>query len=124
SRLAIVLRMFDSGTSVPGVIEGPAGAGRGAGVDAGRIDGAAAAAGRGPAQDSMSRLMMRPPGPLPATAERSMLRSAAMLRASGLAFTRPPSPLPLGGQGSPRGAADGGGAGAGAVWAADATEAA
>src|SRR5258707_15888038 len=80
--------MFERGSSWPGVIEGPGGAGRAAGADDGR---AGAALGRGPAQDSMSRLMIRPPRPLPATDVRSMFWCAAMLRASGQAFTRPPS---------------------------------
>ena len=95
SRFAIVFRMLDSGSSWPGVMAGPAGCGRGEGAGAG-ADGILAycsppcAPWRGAAQDSMSRLMMRPPGPLPETAPRSMLRCAAMLRASGLDFTRPP----------------------------------
>src|SRR6266545_6582620 len=105
-RLAIVLRMLESGSSWPGVIDGAgAAAGRDAGAAEGRDAGApaeragASVPGRGPAHDSMSRLMMRPPGPLPATDDRSMFWCAAMLRARGLAFTRPPSPpvpaLPL-----------------------------
>src|SRR5258706_13202344 len=108
SRLAIVLRMLESGSSWPGVIDGAGGAaGRDAGAAEGRDAGApaeragASVPGRGPAHDSMSRLMMRPPGPLPATDERAMFWCAAMLRARGLAFTRPPSPpgpaLPLAG---------------------------
>src|SRR6188474_467189 len=109
-RLAIVLRMFERGSSWPGVIDGPAGAGRGAAAGreaAAPEERAGAAPARGPDHDSMSRLMIRPPGPLPATDERSMFWCAAMLRARGLAFTRPPSPL------LPALAATGAGAGAG-----------
>src|SRR6185369_11854407 len=124
-RLAIVLRMFESGSSWPGVIEGPGGAGRGEGAADTR---AGAALGRGPAHDSMSRLMIRPPGPLPATDERSMFWCAAMLRASGLAFTRPPSPpvLALAATGAGAGAGAGraaGAGGAGGVFSAAAAEA-
>src|SRR5213083_231498 len=120
-RLAIVLRMLESGSSWPGVIDGAGGAGRDARAAEGRDAGApaeragASAPGRGPAHDSMSRLMMRPPGPLPATDERSMFWCAAMLRARGLAFTRPPSPpvLVLAGTAAGAGAGVGGAAGTG-----------
>src|SRR5262245_4462848 len=116
--------MLESGSSVPGAIDGTGGAGRDGAGAAARAEGAGAGraeALRGPDHESMSRLMIRPPGPLPATEDRSMFWWAAMLRASGLAFTRPPS-LPAGG-GLPapgRGAGDGG---TGGVWAADATDA-
>ena len=90
SRLAIVLRMLVSGTSVPGTMEGTGGAGRAAGAGAAPPEAARCAP---PDHDSMSRLMIRPPGPLPATDARSICLWAAMLRASGLAFTRPPSAL-------------------------------
>src|SRR5688572_33216949 len=86
----MVLRMLLSGTSVPGAMEGTGAAGRAAGAEP--PDAAAASARGAPDQDSMSRLMMRPPGPLPATDERSIFFDAAMLRAIGLALTRPPSP--------------------------------
>src|SRR5262245_11621632 len=114
--------MFESGSSVPGVIAGTGGAGR-AGAEAARAAGTAAgraAALRGPDHDSMSRLMIRPPGPLPATEDRSMFWSAAMERARGLAFTRLPSLL--GGAPAAPGCAAGAG-GAGGVRAADAADA-
>ena len=67
-RRAIVRRMFESGITSPGRTVGSGGAGRAAG----RAEGAPAAAGpdrdaAAPDHDSMSRLMMRPPGPLPVT---------------------------------------------------------
>src|SRR6185503_7014155 len=107
-RLAMTLRMLETGSSWPGVIAGPAGAGGAAGA------GARAAAGA-PVHDSMSRLMMRPPGPLPATESSGMLRWAAMLRASGLAFTRPPSLAAGGDTGRGPGAGAAGAAVAGAA---------
>src|SRR5712691_7320793 len=106
-RFAIVRRMLETGISAPGVIVGPAGAGAAAG---------ARWAGGAPAQASMSRLMIRPLGPLPATVSRGMLRWAAMLRARGLAFTRPPSAAA--GAGTARGPGAGGGAAAGGAGAA------
>ena len=74
---------------------------------------------------SMSRLMMRPPGPLPGTDDNGMFCWAAMLRASGLALRRPPSPSAAwapagGGLGAGCGAACGAGAGCGATGAAGA----
>src|SRR6476659_10777387 len=64
----------------------------------------------------MSRLMMRPPGPLPWTACRSSPLSDAMRRASGEDRIRPP-PLPLGAADGAGGAAGrlGGGAGGAAL---------
>ncbi len=59
---------------------------------------AAAAAGRcAPpcAACSMSRFTIRPPGPLPCSPEISTPASVASRRASGDAFTRPPSRCPL-----------------------------
>src|SRR5262245_60454213 len=92
--------MLETGISWPGTIAGRA-----------EADGFAAAARAGacaaPDHDSMSRLITRPPGPLPATEDNGILRSAAMFLASGLALTRS----------SPRGSAaggDSGGADAGA----------
>src|SRR6186997_1707170 len=123
-RFAIVLRMLVSGTSVPGAMDGTGAAGRAAGAGAAAPPEAEAGRAAGADHDSMSRLMIRPPGPLPETDDRSMSFLAAMLRASGLAFTRPPSP--------PRDASDSaagcspppdGGADAGGVCAADATDA-
>ena len=124
SRRAIVLRMLLTGSSCPGVMEGAAGAAaRGAEEAAGA---GAAAAGCPPADHaSMSRLMMRPPGPLPGTDDNGMFCWAAMLRASGLALRRPPSPSAAwapagGGLGAGCGAACGAGAGCGATGAAGA----
>src|SRR5687768_2596888 len=133
----MVLRMLLSGTSVPGAMEGTGAAGRAAGAEP--PDAAAASARGAPDQDSMSRLMMRPPGPLPATDERSIFFDAAMLRAIGLALTRPPSaegspccccccwpdgwPWPWARAGCASALAAGGAAGAGAVFTDDATDA-
>src|SRR5688500_15945273 len=123
SRLAIVFRMLVSGISVPGVIEGTGAAGRAAGAGAAAPDAARDAP--PPDQDSMSRLMIRPPGPLPATDARSIFLCAAMLRARGLAFTRPPSPSARDASPAPRawGAPLAGGAGAGGVRIDEAAEA-
>src|SRR5438046_9541774 len=111
-RFAIVRRMLETGISSPGVIVGPAATGAAAGTRG---------AGGASAHDSMSRLMIRPLGPLPATAWRGMLRWAAMLRASGLAFTRPPSAAT--GAGTGRGPGAGGGAAAGGAGTGDAAAA-
>src|SRR5215207_8749312 len=80
----MVLRMLLKGTCCPAP-----------GVPPGAGAAAARAAPPPEVQASMSRLMMRPPGPLPSTEERSMFSWAAMLLARGLALRRPLSP-PLG----------------------------
>src|SRR5262245_35909038 len=85
-----VSAMSSNSTSDLGGIANAGGAGA-AGV-AVTVGGAAAAAGRGAdSADSTSRLTMRPPGPLPARARRSRPDWAAIFRASGDAFTRPPA---------------------------------
>src|SRR6187397_1199802 len=125
-RLAMVLRMFVSGTSVPGAMDGTGAAGRAAGVGADPPPGAEAGRAVGADHDSMSRLMIRPPGPLPETDDRSMSFLAAMLRASGLAFTRPPSlreESDSAGAGAGAEPAFEGGAAAGGACADDATDA-
>ena len=63
-----------------------------AGCATGRRVGAALAAGA-VAAASTSRRTMRPPGPLPWISFRSTPDCAAILRASGDAFTRPPPPV-------------------------------
>src|SRR5450830_1509655 len=74
SRLAMVLRICVSGWST-----------KSATVDGGRLtaDEAAIAAPPDATAASMSRLMMRPPGPEPATAPRSRPLSLARRRARG-----------------------------------------
>src|SRR5262245_59215591 len=77
-RLAMIARMGDSGrssNSTPGATAGAIP----------RATGAAEAA-------STSRRTIRPPGPLPWITRRSTPDCAAILRASGEAFRRPPSP--------------------------------
>src|SRR5262245_16933367 len=81
--------MLDTGIAWPGTTDGGAVAGD-------ERTAAGAAVGWAGAHDSMSRLITRPPGPLPGTAASGILRSAAMLRASGLALTRPSSPAAAG----------------------------
>ncbi len=64
---------------------------------------------------------MRPSGPVPVTAARSIPRSRAMRRASGDAFTRPPSALGEGSISGASGAAGSSATGSGAGFAAAAS---
>src|SRR5690606_13500812 len=83
---AMVLRIWVTGTSSTSA----AGA-TGANVGAARPGAAAAGAAGAATAASTSRLMMRPPGPVPFTLARSIPASRASLRASGDALTRPSS---------------------------------
>jgi len=96
SRRAITLRIFDSFTASCGISPGTAGAGAATGVGAAVGADAGAEAGAGaravPAGTaSRSALTIRPWGPDPLTAPRSIPCACASRRARGLAFTRSPS---------------------------------
>ena len=92
-------------------------------ADGGRRGGAAraaaAAAGAAATADSMSRLMIRPPGPEPCTCEIESAIARPSRRASGDERTGPPLPAALGAGGGSRRCGGGGGA-AGAAGAAGA----
>src|SRR6185436_9069491 len=94
--------MLETGIAWPGTTDGEAAPGDE------RTAGGAALGWAGD-HDSMSRLITRPPGPLPGTAASGILRSAAMLRASGLALTRPSGPAAGGVVGAPTGVGCGSG---------------
>src|SRR3954465_4931739 len=88
SRLAMIFRIWVRGTPW----ESPSKVGREDGTTEGRED---AGAGPAAAAASMSRLMMRPPGPDPCTLPRLHPRSPARRRAGGEERTLSPLPPPL-----------------------------